>query len=348
MWDAVIAGAGPAGAVAALVLARRQLRVLLVDLIDPDRQKVGEAIPGAAVRLLHMLDLPVSCSTHIPNGGNLSSWNSEELIARDFIQEPDGLGFRLDRLRFDATLREVSIRSGAVFRSARVSHVKREGTFWRVAFTDGGMVLARWLLDATGRWAAVARQIGARRLREVPLVGLYASGNVHSGNSLNRTVIEAAPNGWWYAAVLPSGAPVAGLHLRPRDAARVGRSLSLWRTELGRTRHIARLFPNAFCDPLRAFDASGARLDHFEGYNWLACGDAALSFDPISGQGIFSALHGGMTAAFAVTEALAGCRVRLEAYVSQLEQIWRIYSARRRAIYHSETRWGAEYFWSSS
>jgi hypothetical protein len=48
-------------------------------------------------------------------------------------------------LRFDATLREVSIRSGAVFRSARVSHVKREGTFWRVAFTDGGMVLARWL-----------------------------------------------------------------------------------------------------------------------------------------------------------------------------------------------------------
>lgn len=48
MWDVLIAGAGPAGAVAARVLARAGRRVLLIDDSRPDLPKVGESLPGAA------------------------------------------------------------------------------------------------------------------------------------------------------------------------------------------------------------------------------------------------------------------------------------------------------------
>ena len=88
MWDAVIAGAGPAGAVAAYELARRGRRVLLADAVDPAAPKVGEALPGAAVRLLRSIELPVPAAggPHTPIGGNLSSWNSDQLVANDFLR----------------------------------------------------------------------------------------------------------------------------------------------------------------------------------------------------------------------------------------------------------------------
>ena len=107
MWDAIVAGTGPAGAVAALVLARHGHRVLLADKIEPSAFKVGEALPGAAARLLRALDLPPLelDSHHCSIGGNFTSWNSETLIATDFINDPDGPGWRLNRVHFDGALR---------------------------------------------------------------------------------------------------------------------------------------------------------------------------------------------------------------------------------------------------
>lgn len=360
MWDAIIAGAGPAGAVAAHVLAQNGRRVLLADAIDVSQHevsehdarehKVGETLPGAAVRLLRSLALPVSTGEgpHHPIGGNLSSWNSEELVATDFIHDPDGPGWRLDRLRFDATLRESAIRSGAIFKAASVVEVARRGQLWHVKFHDGGDLTAHWLIDATGRRAAMARRLGAKRNCDTPLIALYALGKPKAGRWLNRTVVEAVPGGWWYAAFLPSGAPIAGLHVRPQDAARLSTTSGAWHQALLETRHISAMFSNAtFGHPLPPLDASGAHLNPVVGDQWIACGDAALSFDPLSSQGIFSALHGGMTAGLAVAAALRGDRTLMDSYAARLSEIRRIYLARLRSIYRSESRWPTEPFWST-
>jgi flavin-dependent dehydrogenase len=60
----------------------------------------------------------------------------------DFIHDPDGPGWRLDRLRFDATLRESAILSGAIFKNASVVDVARRGGFWQVKLHDGGTLVA--------------------------------------------------------------------------------------------------------------------------------------------------------------------------------------------------------------
>jgi flavin-dependent dehydrogenase len=173
MWDAIVAGAGPAGAVAAYELARSGRRVLLADTVDPTSPKIGEALPGAAVRLLRAIELPVpgAGGPHTPIGGNLASWNSDQLVANDFIGDPDGPGWRLDRVRFDADLRAAALRAGASYRSARVTDLERNDTGWHIRFRNGGTETARWVVDATGRRAAIARRLGARRLRDAPLVG---------------------------------------------------------------------------------------------------------------------------------------------------------------------------------
>jgi len=350
MWDAIIAGAGPAGTVAAHVLAQNGRRVLLADASGVSKYKVGEALPSAALRILRSLSLPVpTCEgPHAQIGGNLSSWGSEDLVPMDFIHDPDGPGWRLDRLHFDANLRESAIRSGAIFENANVVDVARQGEFWRVKLHDGGALVGRWLIDATGRRAAIARRLGAKRNRDTPLIALYALGKPEAKPRLNRTVVEAVPRGWWYAAFLPSGAPIAGLHIRPQDAAPLTTMPGAWHQALLETRHISSTFSNTvFDDPLLPLDASGARLNHFVGDEWIACGDAALSFDPLSSQGIFSALYGGMTAGLAVAAALNGNVTLIDSYTARLEKVRQSYLVNIQSIYRRERRWRTKPFWST-
>jgi flavin-dependent dehydrogenase len=349
MWDAIVAGGGPAGAVAAIVLARSGRRVLLADAVDASTPKVGEALPGAAVQLLRSSDLPVprEGGPHTPIGGNLFCWNSDELVAIDFIRSPYGSGWRLDRARFDADLREAAIRDGATYRSERIAGVERTDTSWNIRLRNGATEKARWIIDATGRRAAIARRLGARRLRDAQLVALYAIGGYAARFPLSRTVIEATQRGWWYSARLPSDVVLAGFHTLQRDAVHLLSNPGIWRDALAQTRHLGEMLAGTqFEHPPQSLEACGARLDRCTGDGWIACGDAALSFDPISGQGIFSALYGGLTAARAIDEALNGSDTKLREYSKWLNDIRRIYVARCRAVYCGERRWMSEPFWT--
>jgi flavin-dependent dehydrogenase len=348
MWDAIVAGAGPAGAMAALILSRAGHRTLLTDRIGSDRFRIGETLPEAAGRLLRSIGLPApeTDGPHAAVGGVFLSWNSDELIALDSFRSPAGHGWRLDRKRFDADLRTAAIAAGAAYRNDRVRHLGRHGACWEVGLESGDVACARWVIDATGRSATLGRRLGARRFRDTGLVAFYARGRPSLALHINRTVIEAVPTGWWYAARLPSGAPIAGFHTDAREAARLRANPDAWEQELSRTKHIARLLSDTQLEGAHAADARGARLKDVFGEGWIACGDAAMSFDPISGQGIFSALHGGLTAGTAVAAALNGRTELIDEYSARINDVWTIYRKRLRSIYQSERRWPAACFWS--
>ena len=348
MWDAVVAGAGPAGAAAAQTLARAGVRVLLADAVSP-AHKVGEALPGAALRLLQALDFPRPGpeGPHTPIRGTLSAWGSSDLVATDALRDRDGPGWRLDRSGFDASLRAAARGSGAGWRAAGVAAMMRDGSEWTVRLTSAETFKARWLIDATGRRATVARRLGARRLRDARLVACYAVGQPGADVPLSRTLIEAVPQGWWYAARLPGGAPVAGLQVGPEDARRLATDAAAWRTALAGTRHVAeRFLPSLFGSLLPPLDAGGSRLDRLAGEGWIACGDAALAFDPVSGQGILAALHGGIMAARGVLGALGGDPGAVPAYGNQMERVRRAYEVQWTEAYRDEQRWPGEAFWA--
>jgi 2-polyprenyl-6-methoxyphenol hydroxylase-like FAD-dependent oxidoreductase len=231
MWAAIVAGAGPAGALAAIALARSGHRALLADRIGDRVDKIGEALPEAAGRLLRSLDLPVldTGGAHAAIGGILSSWNSDELMAIDAFRHPDGQGWRLDRARFDADLRAAAAAAGASFRADRVRSVRRQGDGWEIGFEDGRVEHARWIVDATGRNRLLARRLGVPRVRGPRLVAFYARGTADAALRTDRTLIEAVPEGWWYAARLPSGAPIAGFHTDARTAAVLRSDAGAWR-----------------------------------------------------------------------------------------------------------------------
>jgi flavin-dependent dehydrogenase len=165
--DIIIIGAGPAGSVTAKMLAPTQ-RVVVLERRATDVRRIGETLPPEAhpvLRRIGLLDAFLA-DGHAPSHGNASIWGGSERIDRDFIFNPYGNGWHLDRHRFDQLLRTEATRAGAeVRRSCLVNRVEPSGELqwpWPVAVTDvrGVTTLAcRFLVDATGRSASIARRL---------------------------------------------------------------------------------------------------------------------------------------------------------------------------------------------
>ncbi|MGW4898405.1 NAD(P)/FAD-dependent oxidoreductase, partial [Kitasatospora sp. NPDC004240] len=96
--------------------------------------------------------------------------------------------------------------------------------------------------------------------------------------------------------------------------------------------------------PRRA-PAHSAHLDRPSGPGWTAVGDAVAAFDPVSSQGILTALHTGTTGAVAVHAHLGGDPGALDAYRAGVAALLAAYRRNHHAVYAAEDRWGERPFW---
>jgi len=354
MYDAMVLGGGPAGAAAALTLARAGRDVLLVDG-GGGAGRVGEALPPAARPLLRELGVleRVRRAGHLRCPGNVALWGAPVPVVHDFLLDPHGCGWHLDRARFDRDLQAAAEQAGArLARATRAVAVDKAGRGWRVRLRHAGeerLARSRWLIDASGRGSVFARRLGAVRRCDDRLLAFVACWRPAAPDRDARTWIEAAPDGWWYSARSPSGARLTAYHtdadLAARDALRSARGLL---AHLAQSPHLHALLASCRGEidgRPRGVDASSGRLDRATGDGWLAVGDAAASFDPLSSQGLLNALYTGLKGAEALHRALAGEGSGLLAYEDRLRRVYRTYLARRTSFYAAEGRWPGRTFW---
>jgi hypothetical protein len=98
------------------------------------------------------------------------------------------------------------------------------------------------------------------------------------------TLVEACEDGWWYSALLPD-AKLAVAFMSDSDIIKSHRLISFqaWLDLLETTKHTKARVRNA--QPIGApvtYAASSQRLAQVAGSGWLAVGDAATIFDPLS------------------------------------------------------------------
>lgn len=331
----LVAGAGPAGLMAAIRLAQDGQNVSVV-APPTNGQKIGECIPAATNRLFRKLNLPpVESGLHQRIGGVTSRW-AGKLRREDFVGRAEGYSWRLNRASFERTLESFAVNLGVKRIRAKLRQVARHSHGrWKIETHTGDHLSADWVIDATGRNAAVAKKCGANRQSGPALVAVWAVGAACAAATSRRTFIESEPDGWWYGALLPDNRPLAIFHTSPELASQLMNQNDAWRRRLRRAELISEQLPADHFEsiPLRSSDARQSRLVPFHGDGWVACGDAALSFDPLGSQGIFNALATGLMAA----EALVATNSTgaMSAYVNRLSQI-RILNERRRAAYYED------------
>ena len=348
--DVLVAGGGPAGSAAAITLARAGLHVLLVDASTPEPHglKVGESLPPAVRSLLVDLDVldRLEAGGHLRSYGTTAAWGSERLVASDFIFDPQGHGWHLDRARFDRALRRAAADSGAHVLEAQRARVRerRSDGCWRIALASGRTVTARTIIDATGRRASIARTLGARRERRDRLVGIWGSTPARRGDTRADTLVEAVPGGWWYTALIPGRRRIAALMTDADLADPALRTSAGFAHAVARTRYLAPLIAESRVMP-RVEPAHGSRLHPARGENWLAVGDAALAFDPLSSQGIMTALYTGMIGAAALGAYLDGDHTALSSYDARLAAVADAYDLNTHRAYRAESRWPDRPFW---
>jgi flavin-dependent dehydrogenase len=362
----IVVGGGPAGAATSISLARFGVAATVLEAAPGPRCKVGESLPPSANPVLERLGLiPGLRRAALPSYGSCSRWGSEEPTERDFLFAPTGVGWRVDRRAFELELAAAARETGVHWRyDHRVVACRRRtprGWTLHVVTAEGPQtVSADLVVDASGRAARLARLLGVRRVRYDRLIGtvFYCSTRTPAGPSLtfdppaddSTTVIEAVPDGWWYSLFLPSRRLIAAfltdgdllddVGIRPWNDP----SAHFAHAPTTRSRLLTADDPKRWDGP-HIRPAHTSRLNAITGPDWLAVGDAAVTFDPLASYGISSALGAGFYAAASVVEHLGGRLDALRAYAELVDHTFAQYLILCHERYTLERRWPDATFW---
>jgi flavin-dependent dehydrogenase len=342
--DVVIVGGGPAGTALAIGVMREGRRAVVIESSDYSAVRAGETLQPATRPLLERIGVweAFLAAAHVTSYGVASSWGGAGLEANDFFVAARGNGWHLDRAAFDRMLAAEAERRGAtLLTNTRVTDMQRSAGRWRITVSSGETIDCAIVADATGRRSAVARRLGVRRRAFDQLVGVFGVVAAASAPAASFTMIEAVRDGWWYAAAIPRGR-VAVAFMSDADiiAAENMRDAASWWKRLRQTRHLAAQAEGELAEALATQAAASTILERVAGDGWLAVGDAASAYDPLSSQGIHKALASAEVAAWAIAKG------DFDEYERTVRASFDDYLAARAKFYAVEQRWPSSLFWS--
>jgi flavin-dependent dehydrogenase len=322
--DACVIGGGPAGSTTASRLAALGFSVTLLEAGAATRPRLSASLPADILPLLQHIGardvveaVPWRRSTR-----SVVWWAGE----RPSFRELPAPVCHVDRATFDRLLLDHAAACGAtVLEPARAAQVRRRAHGgWDItvtsplghsdvhlgssdAVTIPTAIDARFVIDASGGSNVLA---GRRSAIAPPLLALYAEWTM-AEPALTHGYVEAGDDGWCWCGPLTNDRAIVAVFTDP------GRVRAHVRSRLGATGALDAAYgellgefelfrgsPATRCGPVMACAAGSQSAEDVAGLDFVRAGDAGVRLDPLSSQGVRSAVVSGIQAA-AVINTLA-------------------------------------------
>jgi flavin-dependent dehydrogenase len=356
--DVVIAGAGPAGSTACYLLAGLGFRVLLLEKSEFPRYRIGESLTPSILPVLDFLKLrqTVESAGFLRMPGHTVCWGSPEPRTGYYSPDKSRLGFQVWRETFDTLLLEnarcqkrVEVKLGT---SVNQVSIDRRGV--TVHATRQGRIRTRLFVDATGHAGVLARQDLRQRdpdFKTLAMTGYWRDATAPAGDDFGNTLLEAYENGVVWSVPLHNGLRNVTVLVDWSQGRRI-RELGLrnfYLSEMAKLSYVSK-FLGAACLPVapRVSDATLYTARQFAGERFLLLGDAGLFIDPLSSEGVQTAMASAITGAAVINTILkrpAATASALTFYRDAQNNAYSTHYRQSAEYYDQERRWPDSIFW---
>ncbi|MFN0126730.1 MAG: NAD(P)/FAD-dependent oxidoreductase [Verrucomicrobiales bacterium] len=345
--DVIIMGAGPAGTSTAIRLAALGFNVGIIEHLQFPRAHVGICLSDPTLALLDYI-APHSDLTgahYWPRRVTAVKWGTPE---PNFVKQS---GIHVDRGALDqALLRKACVDGVSAYQPASIIDTcSMDEGGWRIAIAVAEKrreLRSSFLVDATGRSAVLPDN----RLKDGPLlIALHANWELAKPLDFDG-LIEAGEDAWlWYAQTGCRRAAVsvfcAPQSIRTRNEEDIQ---AHYLHILRQFRMVASCNFARQCSPPRACDATSRHSTNPVSDFHIRVGDACVSVDPLSSQGVHLALLSGIQAAVIINTILKkpeNIEFSKKFYSRRIAERVALYNNRTKAEYARVSAVCPEPFW---
>ncbi|MBE3143023.1 MAG: geranylgeranyl reductase family protein [Planctomycetes bacterium] len=311
VYDVIVVGAGPAGAILAYLLVSSGLRVLLLEKAALPRYKTCGG--GLTFKAIQCLPFDIRSTVEIEASGGIVSYGGQQLL-RTEVRQP--FAWLVMRDRFDHFLVKRAVQAGMqLLDGARVTGIEQGAHHIQVR-TQRGVFCSSLLVGADGVNSIVASLAGLLLQREVGIAieaeVAVPEAAIESQGSYATFDFGALPGGYGWVFPKRDHLSVGLFQAHRGKAVGLRAALNQFIASQPVLKTQQQICIHGHCIPL------GGRKASLDRGRVILVGDAANLADPWLGEGIYYAILSAKIAAEEITGFLKGSLPDLSSYTHRI------------------------------